>query len=106
MAYEGSQARGPIGTVAIDLCHSHSKSCVYNLHHSSWQHQILNPLSRARDGTQILTDTMSVLKPLSHHRNAQVFLNFLEDEHTLILNPEINVMDASRILNPLSRNRN
>ena len=26
-------------------------SCVYNLHHSSQPHQILNPLSEARDGT-------------------------------------------------------
>ena len=29
-------------------------SCVCNLHYSSWQHQILNPLSKARDGTCIL----------------------------------------------------
>ena len=27
-----------------------------NLHQSSWQHQILNPLSKARDGTRILVD--------------------------------------------------
>ena len=26
-------------------------SCVCNLHHSSWQHWILNPLSKARDRT-------------------------------------------------------
>ena len=32
-------------------------SCVCNLRHSSWQHQNLNPLSRARDGTHILMDT-------------------------------------------------
>ena len=37
MAYGGSQARGVIGAVASSL------------HHSSQQHRILNPLSKARD---------------------------------------------------------
>ena len=32
-------------------------SQVCDLHHSSWQHQILNPLSKARDQTHILMDT-------------------------------------------------
>ena len=32
-------------------------SCVCDLHHSSWQCQIPNPLSEARDRTHILTDT-------------------------------------------------
>ena len=32
-------------------------SQVFDLHHSSWQHQILNPLSEARDGTHILMGT-------------------------------------------------
>ena len=31
--------------------------CVYNLHHSSRQRQILNLLSEARDQTHILMDT-------------------------------------------------
>ena len=34
--------------------------CVYGLHYSSWQHQILNPLSGARDRTHILMDTGQV----------------------------------------------
>ena len=29
-----------------------------NLHHSSWQHHILNPLSEAQDQTCILMDTI------------------------------------------------
>ena len=33
-------------------------SHIFNLHHSSWQHQILNQLSRARDRTCILMDTI------------------------------------------------
>ena len=32
-------------------------SRVYDQHHSSWQHQILNPLSEARDGTHSLMVT-------------------------------------------------
>ena len=52
VAYEGYQARGQIGATAAGLCHSHSNAgskpfC--NLHHSSLQWQILNPLSEARD---------------------------------------------------------
>ena len=31
-------------------------SCVCNLHHSSWQHWILNPLNEARNGTWVLMD--------------------------------------------------
>ena len=31
-------------------------SCVCDLHHSSWQYQILNPLSKARDQTGVLMD--------------------------------------------------
>ena len=36
-------------------------SHVYDLHYSSWQRQILNPLSEARDQTCILMDTIWVL---------------------------------------------
>ena len=35
-------------------------SCVYNLHHSSWQCRILNPLSKARDRTCILMDANQI----------------------------------------------
>ena len=35
-------------------------SCVCDLHHSLWQCQILNPLSKARDGTRIFMDTRQV----------------------------------------------
>ena len=35
-------------------------SRVWDLHHSSRQHQILHPLSEARDGTQILMDPSQV----------------------------------------------
>ena len=35
-------------------------SCICDLHHSSQQRRILNPLSRAGDGTHILMDTSQV----------------------------------------------
>ena len=55
MAYGGSQARGLIGAVATSLHQSHRNTgSVCNLHHSSQQRQILNPLSKARDQTRNL----------------------------------------------------
>ena len=35
-------------------------SCICNLHHSSQQCQILNPLSEARDGTCVLMDASQI----------------------------------------------
>ena len=35
-------------------------NCICNLHHSSWQHWILNPLSEAMDCTHILIDTSRI----------------------------------------------
>ena len=35
-------------------------SCICDLHHISWQHWILNPLSKARDWTCVLMDTSQV----------------------------------------------
>ena len=42
-------------------------SRIYNLHCSSWQCPILNPLSKARDRTFVLIDTSRVLNLLSHN---------------------------------------
>ena len=53
-----SQARGLIWAVAAGLHQSHSNatpSYICDLHHSSRQHQSLNPLSEARDQTHNLT---------------------------------------------------
>ena len=44
-------------------------SCVCDLHHSSWQCQILNPLSKARDRTCIPMDTSWVLNPMTTRGN-------------------------------------
>ena len=53
-------------TATPDLSH------VYDLHCSSGQHRILNPLSEARDRTQVLMDTSAVSYPLSHKGNSCV----------------------------------
>ena len=66
-AYGSSRARS--GTC---LCHSPTASwalsCICELHRSSWQCQIFNPLSKARDQTHIL---YWVLNLLSHNGNSQ-----------------------------------
>ena len=81
VAYGSSQARGQIRAIAAGLCHSHShvgselQSATY-LHHSSWQHGILNTLSEARDRTRILKDTSWVLYHWTT-TGAPLFANFL-----------------------------
>ena len=60
-AYRGSQARGPIRAVAsayATATATQDLSHVYDLHHSSQQRRILNPLSKARDGTCVLIDVI------------------------------------------------
>ena len=52
-----------------------SHVCV--LHPSSWQHQMLDPMSEARDQTRILRDISRVPNPLSHNRNSLIFFFFL-----------------------------
>ena len=49
-------------------------SHICKLHHSSLQHRILNPPSKARDWTHILMDTSQVLNPLSHYGNSGPWL--------------------------------
>ena len=47
-------------------------SHVCDLHHSSQQCQILNPLSEAKDGTHLRMDTGWVHDLLSHNSNSQL----------------------------------
>ena len=71
-AYRSSQARGWIRATASGLHHSHSNTKqICDLHHSSWQCQILNPLSGARDWTHVLMDTSRV-----PHHWATAFFRF------------------------------
>ena len=51
-------------------------SQIHDLRRSLWQHQILNPLSKARDGTHIFMDTSQVLYPLNH-KGILCFVNHL-----------------------------
>ena len=53
-AYGGSQVRGRIGAAATE---GWDPSHVCDLHHSSRQRQIFNPVSEARGRTCVLTDT-------------------------------------------------
>ena len=63
VAYGGSQARVHIGVVQrayITATETPDPSCICDLHHSSCQRWILNPLSEARDQTCALMDTSRV----------------------------------------------
>ena len=46
---------------------------ICNLHHSSRQCQILNPLSKAKDQTHVLMDASQVCWPLSRNGNSHLF---------------------------------
>ena len=60
-AHGRSQARGQIGAAACATATATADlRCVCDLHHSSLQHWILNPLSGARDQTYIFMDTSQV----------------------------------------------
>ena len=48
-AYGSSQARGQIGAAAASLCQSQDPSCIWDLHCSSRQRRMFNPLIEARD---------------------------------------------------------
>ena len=49
-------------------------SWVCDLHHSSQQCQILNPMSKARNRTHVLRDTSWVLNLLSHNGNSALII--------------------------------
>ena len=66
-----SQARSQIATATPDPCH------VFDLCCSSWQHQILNSLSQARDGTLIVMDINQFHNPLIHNESSYNFLKIL-----------------------------
>ena len=76
---------------SASLRHSHSNSGseptvdLCDLHHSSQQHQILNPFREARDGTRILMDTSWLLNPLIHNKNSSVRASdFISDLYDLM----------------------
>ena len=46
-------------------------SHICDLHHSSWQCWILNPVGEAKDQTHILVDTSWVHNPLSYNKNSR-----------------------------------
>ena len=79
-AYGSSQARGWMGAIATATATATSTatatmdlSSIYNLHHSSCQHWILNLLREAQDGTRILMDTSRVCNLLSHNGNSWTY---------------------------------
>ena len=75
------QARGPVTAIAIGLHHNHSHihtgsdwSYICDLHHSSWQHQILNPLSKVQGSNQCPYGYQLDLLQLSHNGNSRSYI--------------------------------
>ena len=69
-----SELQPPAYTTATAML---DPSRVCNLHHSSQQHQIFNPLNKARDQTHILTDASQDSFSLSHDGNSNMLFLIL-----------------------------
>ena len=90
-----------IATATLDPSH------ICDLHHSSEQHQILNPLSKVRDQTHILMDTSQVCNTLSHNSNSYIHFPLLchklAQAQQLEIQPSVTRGSGSRWLGPLLR---
>jgi len=77
-AYGGSQARGLMGATAATYTTAtatRDPSCVCELHHSSQQGQIVNPLSQAGIEPAIARFLVGFISP-GHHGNSLFFFFF------------------------------
>ena len=82
VAYGYSWTRGRIGATAAaytTATATQEPSCICDLCHSLWQHQIFNPLSEARDWTYILMDAVWGSYPPSQNGNSSNNLDFDKD---------------------------
>ena len=62
-----SELQLPVYTIATAMP---DPSYVFDLHRSSWQCQIYNPLNRARDRTYVLMDTSQDSLLMTHNGNS------------------------------------
>lgn len=81
-AYGSSEAIGQMGQLPAYATATAMRdlSCACDLLCSSQQHQILDPLSEASDGTRIPMDTSQVLNTLSYNGNSCI--SFSESGYT------------------------
>ena len=79
MAYGSSQTRG-----SNFPHHNVDLSCVFHLHHSSQQHQILNPLSEAKDQTGVPMDPSLVRYCRATMGTSFLFFLWLHLQHKII----------------------
>ena len=73
LGYQWNQSCKPPAYAIATVIQDPSRMC--SLCQSLWQCGILNPLNKARDGTQILMDSCQALNPLSHSGNSP-YLHF------------------------------
>ena len=73
-AYRSSQARVRITSIATASA-TQGLSCIWDLHHSSWQHRLPDLLSKVRDWTCILMNTSQICFCCRH-----LFLNGSEEK--------------------------
>ena len=88
MAYKNSQARGQIRAIAAGLHIATAMwdlSHICSLHHSSWQYQIPDPLSKARDQTLFLMDTSHICSHSAEQELPELcFLSTVRDSFFLL----------------------
>ena len=89
-----SEMQLPAYTTAIA---TQDPSCICDLHHSSRQHWILNPLSKARDRTPVLMDVSQVRYLLSHEGNSHHILKDRE-EHMFSSGVGLRMVMLNRLL--------
>ena len=89
-----------ISNIYIFSFHGHTDLC-----RSLWQHQILDPLSEARDQTHILMDTSRVLNLLSHKRNSvsDIFYSSFLQKQSWCFDPHLSDTSVYLQLNLNSR---
>ena len=96
-AYGGSQDRGLIRAIAAGLRHSHShagSSHVFDLHHSSRQRQILDPLSKTGDWTRNLM-VPSRIRFCATTGTSAISLNMMHSESWYILEYTAESLDSA-----------
>ena len=110
VAHGGSQARGQrvkselqlLAYTAATALQDLSRVC--DLHHSSWQHQILNPMSEARDRTCSITFLVEFVSALPQRelQNERLFMLVLQEIGSFFFLPCLNLCSITFVFGKTS----